>query len=418
MSSFEKERPGVPIGSGATASAGRKIRLAYVVTHPIQYQAPLLRYLAAQDDIDLMVYFQSDFSRQTYFDRDFGREIAWDVPLLQGYRWEVLPAVGPTDRLDSLYPLNYGIISRLWRGQYDFLWVHGYSRWLNWLAIGVARLRGCKVLIRDDATALSARRSSIKIWAKRRLFFPLLSSLIDGFLAAGSLNRAYCLENGIPEDRLFLMPYAVDNDYFAAGAERAAERREAFRAELGLEPGRPVILFAGKFLQLKRPYDLLEAFIRLLPELPVRPYLLFAGDGVLAEGLKARAGEVSGDVRFLGFRNQSELSAYYDLCSVFVLPSEFETWGLAVNEAMSVGRAVVVSDRVGCGADLVQPGINGHVFPCGDVSALAAALADILRSPERAEQMGRASREIVHTSWSFRENLAALRSAMDRLRRK
>lgn len=413
MTSFDQETREAA-ASGSTTPPGRKTKLAYVVTHPIQYQAPLLRYLSAQDDLDLMVYFQSDFSSHSYFDREFGREIEWDVPLLQGYRWEVLPAIGPTDRLSALYPLNYGIISRLWRGNYDFLWVHGYTRWLNWLAMAVARLRGCKILIRDDATELSAKRSGLKRWIKRRLFFPLLSTMIDGFLVAGSLNRSYYLQNGIPEDRIFLMPYAVDNDYFAAGAERAAVRRDAFRAELGLEPDRPVILFAGKFLQLKRPYDLLDAFIRLLPDVPRRPYLLFVGDGALSGGLRARATEISADVRFLGFRNQSELAAYYDLCSVFVLPSEFETWGLAINEAMSAGRAVIVSDRVGSGADLVQSGVNGHVFPCGDVAALSAALSDILQSPDRIEQMGRASKEIL-TRWSFQQDLVALRTAMVRL---
>ena len=75
-------------------SHGAKIRLAYLVTHPIQYQAPLLRRIAAEPGIDLTVFFCSDFSLQKFLDPDFGQVIAWDIPLMEGYRYEVLPALG------------------------------------------------------------------------------------------------------------------------------------------------------------------------------------------------------------------------------------------------------------------------------------------------------------------------------------
>ena len=65
-----------------------KIRLAYLVTHPIQYQAPLLRRIAAEPGIDLTVFFCSDFSLKSYFDPCFGKIITWDVPLTGGYRHE------------------------------------------------------------------------------------------------------------------------------------------------------------------------------------------------------------------------------------------------------------------------------------------------------------------------------------------
>ena len=61
------------------------VRLAYVVCHPIQYQAPLLRRIAREPDIDLTVLFGSDFSVRGYQDEGFGVEVAWDVPLLDGY---------------------------------------------------------------------------------------------------------------------------------------------------------------------------------------------------------------------------------------------------------------------------------------------------------------------------------------------
>src|ERR1700679_2509120 len=95
------------------------------------------------------------------------------------------------------------------------------------------------------------------------------------------------------------------------------------------------------------------------------------------------------DIRFCGFRNQSELPAFFDIASVFVLPARHEPWGLVVNEAMNAARAVVISDDVGCHPDLVRDGVEGFVFPIGDVDALAETLLRVLATPETAAAMGR-----------------------------
>lgn len=390
----------------------RRVKLAYLVSHPIQYQAPLLRLLSAQPDIELTVFFQSDLSVKGYFDGGFGRRVEWDVPLLDGYRYEFLPALGRRDRIDGLKPYNYGIATRLWCGGFDFLWVHGYARWFSWAAMAAARLASIPVLMRDEATAISADRSPAKQQAKR-IFFATLGAMCEGFLAIGSLNRQYYIENGIDPERIHVVPYCVDNAYFAERAAAAAPRRDQLRAELGLAPGRPVILFASKFLRRKRAEDVLAAFELLIGRPPGgrKPYLLFAGDGEARPEVEARARPLAEDVRFLGFRNQTELPALFDLCDVFVLPSELEPWGLIVNEAMSVGRAVVVSNQVGCWPDLVHDGVNGRVYPAGETDVLAAAIAEVLESPETTLRMGHASAEIIGR-WNFQSDLAGLRTAM------
>lgn len=394
-----------------------KIRLAYLVTHPIQYQAPLLRRVAADPGIDLTVYFQSDLSLRAYYDADFGRSIEWDVPLLEGYRSEFLPALGGRDRLSLFRPLSYGIVSRLLRERYDFLWVHGYSRWFNWVAMAAARLAGTRVLLRDDATPISRPRSALKRFLKRHIVFRALAWICDGCLATGSRNRDFYRQNGIGPERIFSVPNCVDNDYFAARARAAAPERETLRATLGLDPGRPVILFAAKFRALKRTGDLIAA-TRLLIErrLCARPpYLLLVGDGAEKAELERQAIPIADSVIFAGFRNQSELPAFLDLCDVFVLPSEFETWGLAVNEAMSASRAVIVSDRVGCAPDLVEDGVNGFRYPCGDVEALARCLAKVLESPETIRALGEGSARLIG-GWGLQQDVDGLKAAFAALR--
>ena len=109
----------------------RRVRLAYLVSHPIQYQAPLLRRIAQEPDIDLTVFFGSDFSLREYKDEGFGVGVKWDVSLLDGYRYEFLPVIHDNGTQTVTAPLNHGIMSRL-RGQdgspsFDVLWVHGYA---------------------------------------------------------------------------------------------------------------------------------------------------------------------------------------------------------------------------------------------------------------------------------------------------
>jgi glycosyltransferase involved in cell wall biosynthesis len=392
----------------------RKLRLAYLVTHPIQYQAPLLRRIAAEPDIDLTAFFGTDFSARPFVAADFGQTIEWDVPLLEGYRHELLPAIGGREEQDLGFwkPLNYGLARRLAAGKFDAIWIHGYARWLHWSAMAAAQKRGIKVLLRDEATPISAARSPLKRLAKRGFFYGL-SRMVDAFLAIGSLNKRYYLEQGVSADRIFMMPYAVDNSRFKADAAKASASREELRASLGLEPGRPVLLFAAKLIERKRPIELVEAFAKVHEEPALRrPYLLFAGDGPLRRQVEDKAARLApGAVKVLGFQRQTELPRCYDLCDAFVLPSGQEAWGLVVNEVMCAGKAVIVSDMVGAAPDLVRPGENGAMFRTDDVYDLARAIRHVLKDEQRLAAMGRRSREIID-HWSFEEDVAGLRQAL------
>ena len=359
-------------------------RVACLVSHPIQYQAPLFRYIAARPGIELTVFFLSDLSVHAYRDSGFGVDVKWDVPLLDGYRHEFLPRVGSWSGLSFWRPWTFGLRARLRRGRFDALWVHGYAHRGCLAGIAAAKSLNIPVMLRGESNLLSETDDALKLGVKR-IAMPALLRTIDAVLAIGRLNREYYLHYGVEPGRIFPMPYAVDNEFFRTAAERARPHRERLRAELGLQPGRPVILFASKMQPHKRAADLLEAYARLSPD----AYLVFAGDGEERANLERRARELKLDsIRFIGFRNQSELPSLYDLCDVFVLPSEHEPWGLVVNEAMNAGKPVIVSDRVGAGPDLVEDGVNGSVYPARDIAALANCLRRLIDSPEHRAAMG------------------------------
>jgi len=193
--------------------------------------------------------------------------------------------------------------------------------------------------------------------------------------------------------------------------ERATHSRE-LRSQFGLAPDIPTICFAAKLAPHKRPQDVLAAYAALVERgLPVQ--LAIAGTGELENELRRKAAKIEGGrVVFLGFVNQSKLPALFAACDVFVLASEFEPWGLVVNEAMCAGLPIVCSRECGCSHDLVHEGRNGHVYSAGDWEALTSALHRILSDDALRTQYGNESRAII-AHWSFRECAEGLRQAID-----
>jgi glycosyltransferase involved in cell wall biosynthesis len=214
---------------------------------------------------------------------------------------------------------------------------------------------------------------------------------------------------------LFLLPYAVDNAWFQERCRQAAATRGELLAELGMLPGRAVILFASKLQTRKLCSDLVSAYAAYVDGLSEPPYLLIVGDGEERAALEQQVADLGLDsARFCGFRNQTEMPRFLELAAVFVLPARHEPWGLIVNEAMNAGCAVIVSDDVGCHPDLVTDGIEGRVYPVGDVQALTASLGDAL---DHAGTMGAAALARIG-AWSFEQDVAGLKQALAHVTRK
>jgi glycosyltransferase involved in cell wall biosynthesis len=397
----------------SVATNPRPVRLAYLVSHPIQYQAPLLRRVAQEPDIELTVLFGSDFSVRGYKDEGFGVEVAWDTPLTEGYKHVCLKTLRDTGTVSPASPISRGIYRHLrGHGGFDALWVHGYASVNAWQGILAANALHIPVLLRAESWLGDRERSGLKLAAKNA-FFRFLGSKIAATLPIGTVNAQYWhhyFGDTIPQ---FLMPYAVDNDFFARKAAQAAANEPQLRASLQLEPGRPVILFASKLQERKHCIHLVQAYAQFLQTGPaIRPYLLIVGDGEERARLETFCREQGlADVRFPGFQNQGALPGFFQLADVFVLPSRHEPWGLIINEAMAAGVPCIASDDVGSVADLITDGVEGLVFPTGDVPALTSALARFFADPSTAAQMGLNAAARMR-SWSFEQDVAGLRAAL------
>ena len=378
---------------GAASTRRRDIpRVAHLVSHPVQYYAPLYRELTRREAIDLTVFFYSAATVTAYHDPGFGRAVHWDRALLEGYRARFCPSAlrTPAGAGWRRRP-NWDVVRAVAAGGFDAVWLHGYNHPTSLLA-AAARGGNAALLIRDDQTLLHRRR-----WwrrAAKRLVLTTLFRRATG-LYVGAQSRRHFAHYGIPAERLVAAPHCVDNEFFQARAESLRPQRRALRAAFGIPDDAPVVLFSGKLIPKKQPLALLEAYARVRRERPC--WLLFAGEGnerAAVEERVARHGLPG--VRLAGFLNQSELPAAYVAADLLVLPSGWdETWGLVVNEALNFALPVVVSDKVGCAEDLVRPGWNGFVVDHMDVGALARAIGTLVAEPGARAMLGARGRTLV-----------------------
>lgn len=386
------------------------MKLAALFTHPIQYFAPLFRALAAQPGLDLTVYYGSRRSTVPLVDPGFGKAYTWDIPLLEGYRNKFLPGLfRETDSTPRARQLNPSIVNEITGEGYDAVWVHGYMVNTSRLAILTALLKGVPVLMRGESHLRveppSGMKKYLKYFALRELF-----KRLAGFLYIGTLNRAYYQHFGVPDSRLFCCPYTVDNVFFRHYAEALAPERREIRAVWGIQDDRPVVLYAGKLVAAKQPLLLLEAYRRVRQKYHCA--LLMAGDGPLRGAVEdeIRRNTIP-DVHITGFLNQTEIPKAYASADLLVLPSRAEPWGLVVNEAMNFSLPIIVSDRVGCGPDLVASGVNGEVFEHGSVDALEAVLERCVSQPEMLTEFGRASLRRIDR-WGLAETVRGIIQAL------
>lgn len=391
----------------------QKINLAYLVSHPIQYQVPLLKQLAADPNVNLVVFFRSDFSLHAYKDEGFGKTIKWDVPLLKGYQYVFLPCIRGNKKFSFFRPFNYGFKKLLKKHKIDVLWMHGYSDFFALKAIRQAKSLDIKVMVRGESTLFACDQGWLKSLFRQKMM-GWLNRQVDAFLAIGAKNYEFYSHYGVPDKKIFLSPYTVDNHFFQAQAEKAGTRLSELRLELGLLSDKPIILYASKLTKRKHADDLLAGYAKLSKnsEAP-NAYLVMLGDGELRGKLEQQAGQYAhwNTIKFVGFKNQSELPAYYRLADILVLPSVREPWGLVINEAMDAGCAIIASDQVGATFDLVETGVNGYRFSARDVGQLSQALSESISDNLKLEAMKQSSLDRINV-WSFNETIEGIKEAL------
>ena len=390
-----------------------KARLAILVTHPIQYFVPWFRALSLQPELELTVYycFRPSSGEQG---KGFGVPFQWDCPLDEGYQNVLLKNVSPQPTTSHYRGCDTPEVFQLIAsGRHDVWLVHGWLVKSYWQAMKACWSHNVPILVRGDSHLLDRRPWPVRL--AKRLILGKWIPRFSGYLTVGTLNEAYYEFYGADRSSFFRVPHCVDNNWFAERSTLADDARLSYRQRLNIPTDAMVFLFCGKFIEQKRPLDLLQALDA--PDCKgSRAHALYVGDGPLRIACESYARTRKVASTFVGFKNQSELPAMYAMADVLVLPSQNETWGLVVNEAMACQRPALVSDTVGCGPDLVFNGKTGHIFPAGDVQALAEAIRRYLADPTLAARQGRAACEHVREHFSLAAGVSGTLSAVQAVR--
>ena len=352
--------------------------LAFVAERPSQYLGPMLRQLAQH--VPLHVFYDSLGGAESAFDPEFQTSFSWDVATLHGYPWE-----------------RANVAAVPWRlREFDAIIVHGVNRPIHWGAFWGAWHWGKRLLLRGEFMP-TCRFPRLRRW---------LFGRIDGFLAIGTVARDTALEFGVPENRIWMSPYAVDNDFFALRASQALQPpsdKRIIRERYGLSQELPMVTMVGKLTSRKRPMDLLTACRGLDCS------VLFVGDGPERPALEREIRRVHARAAITGFINQTMLPAYYAAADIFVMPSAWESWGLSANEAMACGLPIILSEGVAATRDLIRG--NGYTFPPGDIKRLRVLIRHLLLDDEERLEMGARSREIVR-GFSIERAVAGILEAL------
>ena len=382
-------------------------KIAIIAPTCFYYQAPLFRVLAADDRIDLTVYFCTNEGSTGKDARlVYGSEESWasQEELLGGYRHRFLRNHIPKGSyLKSLVGLaNLGIWDELSRNRPDAVVVMSWMNPTWWLTFLACLRFGIPMLLMTDANVHAEQLKSFWKSGLKHLFLgKLLFPSTAGFLCAGTSNRELFISFGVPEKKLFPFAYSWGYSSLIDEAKQLKKQKSALRMEYNLPQDAVVVLYCGRFSEEKGIIELINAY--KLVSFPKKA-LVLVGDGRLKSRMKGLLDEHDRtSIFFMGFHNRNEIGKFYALADILVLPSQKETWGMVVNEGLCFSLPVVVSDQVGAGADLVVHEKNGYVFQTGDVAALAEGISNLIGMPEADRlTMGAESWRLI-TEWSDRD---------------
>ncbi len=389
-------------------------RLAVVAPHVVQYHAPLYRQLARRPELDVRVLYLDRTGAEPTWDATMAATIDWDVPLLEGYAHELVRNISPRAAGGGFFSrVNPGLVPRLLGRRWDAVLIQGHGQLCYWLALLCARIRGCRVLYRGEAT-LRGSAGGPRDGAKRAALSALWRQCDVVFYSCRG-NRRFLRHHGCRPEQMALLPCAVDNDFFRRGRAALAGQEAAIRAGLDLPPEVPIVLNVGRHSTDKCQEHLLRALGRLAEQgLEAAPVLV--GSGPETPALERLAGDLElRHARFAGFVNQSEVSRYYAAADVFALTSAYDPSPKVINEALNFELPIVCSDRAGTAGDLAVDGDNGFVYPWGDLEALARALRRLLADRGLRRRCGQRSLKLAD-AWSLEAGAEAVARALDRRR--
>jgi glycosyltransferase involved in cell wall biosynthesis len=379
--------------------SSRKVRIAIVISHPIQHFCPQYVSFTQNPEVELKVFFGSALGYKKYIDENFKTEVRWGNLQLDRFSHCFLNGdrvLQPDKDLDAP-----SLENELEYFHPDLLFTYGYFQKLQRRAHRWAVKNKVSLAYISDSE-LRHHQSTVKKWLKsfflRRYFAP-----VSYFLTMGDANEAYYEKYGVASEKLLRMHYPIDFEVYQKSFLQKDQMRNSIRAEYSIGENEIVLSVVGKLVDWKNQDHIIEA-MKILENEGVYIHLFLIGWGDLVTQWKQKSQDLKkSKVHFTGFIKAEELPAYYAATDIYVHPASLEPHSVAISEAIIMGCPVILSDRCGSygATDDVQEGKNGFVYEFGHIKSLAEKIKILFKDEQRRKDFGACSHK---TGMRFQEN--------------
>lgn len=368
------------------------MRIAIIISHPIQYFCPQYVSFAENKNIVLKVFFASRLGLEKYIDVNFKQQISWGNLNIDKFDHEFLngAAIIQSDKhidaplleeaLNAYKPqlvITYGYYQKLQRRAH---------RWA---------VKNKTTLAYISDSELRQKRNRVKEIIK----YPFLRnyfSPIQHFLTVGNANEAFYSNYGVPAHKMFRMHFPIDVKMYETSWVKKMELRNSIRLQYNIPENDMVLTVVGKLVDWKNQDHIISA-LQLLEKEGKYFHLFIIGSGEMRKVWEDKAASLKiSKVYFTGFVNIEELPSYYAATDIYVHPASIEPHSIAVSEAIYMGCPVIISSTCGSHGsdDDVQDGSNGYVYDFGDIPKLAACLKSLISKKDIIQRFSSRSHDI------------------------
>lgn len=386
----------------------KKYSLIVLAPHPVQYHAPLYREIAKSESINVSVIYCDDMCIRPLYEPEFKTIIKWDIDLLEGYSYVFLKNYSLSPMRGICSRLNPSLFRTIRKSKCDAILIQGYDNLSCWLAFIAAKIYRLKIIWRGEVVMKSEKHNLSAKWFLKKYVLTRLFKSCDAVMYSCTGNKEYLKYYGVPEEKLFPIPCAVDNDFFRKERKKYIGSEYKIRSVLNIDQDDFVVLFCGRFTKRKRPLDLLRAINKVKCK---NITALFLGDGIERETLEkfSRINDIK--AVFVGFQNQGKISKYYSIADAAIIISDYDPSPKSLNEAMNFELPIIITNVIGTAYDLVKHEVNGYIVSVDDIDSIAMHIDYLNKERAVAKKMGKKSGEYIE-SWSLKEDVKWIEKAM------
>jgi glycosyltransferase involved in cell wall biosynthesis len=377
------------------------VKIKYLVTHPIQYQQPLLKFLYRLKKNNFQTLFISDFSIKDFFDDGFSKKIKWDKNLLEGYNSKILNK-NQAAHYSYFKPFCFSLIKILIKDKPDIIVIHGWGQ-INLISgLILSKILKSKIILRSENIVQEKMNFFKKIicyfYYKFILFFP------DIYLSIGKENAKFYKKYGWNK-KIYTSYYTVDiknikvlsnDEKTNKNIKKSIDKDKRFK-----------FFFLGKLIDRKNPMVILNS-IKLLNKNYNNYSFYIIGDGELKIEMEnyCKKNDIK-NIYFIGFLNTKEFPSIVKRLDCFIFSSKNENWGLVLNEIMALGKPSICSDAITAAKDLIINGKNGYIFKSNDHFDLRDKMALFLNGEVNFKNL-QENTSIIINKYGFKQNITEI----------